>query len=112
MTQHRRAILCTLWVMSALLLAACSTAPVQQSVPQPAVAPTEEAEAQAEAPTEQPTLVAQAESAAEAEMPTEQSAPQVETPADWTQVATVEGDFYVLGNPAAPVRLMDFSDFF
>ena len=31
---------------------------------------------------------------------------------DWTQVVTMEGDYYVLGNPAAPVRLVDFSNFF
>jgi protein-disulfide isomerase len=104
MTQHRRTILCTLWVMSALLLAACSTAPVQPPEPQPP--------AEAEVQAEQPTLAAQAESAAEAVAPTEQPASQAETPADWAQTATLEGDFYVLGNPAAPVRLVDFSDFF
>ncbi len=31
---------------------------------------------------------------------------------DWTQVVTAEGDYFVLGNPAAPVRLVDFSHFF
>lgn len=31
---------------------------------------------------------------------------------DWTQVVTREGDYFVLGNPAAPVRLVDFSNFF
>jgi protein-disulfide isomerase len=31
---------------------------------------------------------------------------------DWTRVVTVEGDYFVLGNPAAPVRLVDFSNFF
>ena len=31
---------------------------------------------------------------------------------DWTQVVTAEGDYFVLGNPAAPVRLVDFSNFF
>ncbi|MCL4862445.1 MAG: hypothetical protein KJZ93_23725 [Caldilineaceae bacterium] len=30
---------------------------------------------------------------------------------DYTQVAAVEGDFYTLGNPDAPVLLIDFSDF-
>jgi hypothetical protein len=30
---------------------------------------------------------------------------------DWTQVAGVEGDLYVLGNPDAPVRIIDYSDF-
>lgn len=32
-------------------------------------------------------------------------------PTSWSEVATVEGDYYVLGNPAAPIRLVDFSDF-
>jgi protein-disulfide isomerase len=31
---------------------------------------------------------------------------------DWTTTASVDGDYYVLGNPQAPVRLTDFSDFF
>lgn len=35
------------------------------------------------------------------------------TPAivNWTQTASVDGDFYILGNPAAPIRLVDYSDF-
>jgi hypothetical protein len=32
-------------------------------------------------------------------------------PTDWATTATLEGDYYVLGNPAAPVRLIDYSDF-
>ncbi len=31
--------------------------------------------------------------------------------ADWLNTASVEGDYYILGNPAAPVRLTDYSDF-
>ena len=30
---------------------------------------------------------------------------------DWLQVAGKEGDLYVLGNPNAPIRLIDYSDF-
>ena len=30
---------------------------------------------------------------------------------DWLQVAGKEGDLYVLGNPNAPIRLVDYSDF-
>lgn len=30
---------------------------------------------------------------------------------DWTTTASVDGDHYVLGNPNAPIRLIDFSDF-
>ena len=29
----------------------------------------------------------------------------------WADVATVDGDYFVRGNPAAPIRLVDFSDF-
>ncbi len=46
--------------------------------------------------------------------PTEPVAEPVAEPTeepDWTQTASIEGDFYVLGNPAAPIRLVDFSDF-
>jgi hypothetical protein len=32
-------------------------------------------------------------------------------PVDWTMHAFREGDYYVLGNPDAPVRLIDYSDF-
>lgn len=44
--------------------------------------------------------------------PAKEAKAEAEAEADWTQTVTVEGDFYVLGNPAAPVRLVDFSDFF
>ena len=30
---------------------------------------------------------------------------------DWLQVAGKEGDLYVLGNPNAPIRMVDYSDF-
>ncbi len=46
--------------------------------------------------------------------PTEPAVEPVAEPTeepDWTQTASVEGDFYVFGNPAAPIRLVDFSDF-
>ena len=32
-------------------------------------------------------------------------------PADWLNTATVDGDYYVLGNPGAAVRRTDYSDF-
>jgi hypothetical protein len=35
----------------------------------------------------------------------------VAEPMDWSQNAFVEGDFYIRGNPAAPIRLVDYSDF-
>jgi protein-disulfide isomerase len=30
---------------------------------------------------------------------------------EWASVATLEGEYFVRGNPAAPVRLIDYSDF-
>jgi hypothetical protein len=30
---------------------------------------------------------------------------------DWVNTASAVGDFYVLGNPNAPIRLIDYSDF-
>ena len=45
-------------------------------------------------------------------VPTVEPAPEPEIEvADWTQTAGIDGDYYILGNPAAPVRLIDFSDF-
>lgn len=44
--------------------------------------------------------------------PTESSASASTSEVDWTITASVDGDYYVLGNPQAPVRLIDFSDFF
>lgn len=49
----------------------------------------------------QPVLVATANPTAE---PTEE-------PIDWLTQATADGSFYLLGNPNAPVRLIDYSDF-
>ena len=39
------------------------------------------------------------------------TATTVEQTTDWLNTAAVEGDYYILGNPAAPVRLTDYSDF-
>jgi protein-disulfide isomerase len=52
-------------------------------------------------------------STAEAEELTSTPAPEQEFTAatDWSQVAGQEGDLYVLGNPDAPVRIVDYSDF-
>lgn len=30
---------------------------------------------------------------------------------DWVNTASVDGDFYLRGNPDAPIRLIDYSDF-
>jgi hypothetical protein len=30
---------------------------------------------------------------------------------DWLTTVTVVGDYYILGNPDAPIRLVDYGDF-
>jgi outer membrane biosynthesis protein TonB len=52
-----------------------------------------------------------------AEEPAPTVAPSTEEPAStvapviWSTVASIDGDYYTLGNPAAPIRLVDYSDF-
>ena len=125
-TQRYSLILCTLVALS--LLSACApalqeSAQTESALPeradeQPILTPTDtpvttsatqapEAEPEAES-TEAESTEAESTGAEALLQPTE--APATEVP-DWTQVASVEGEFYILGNPAAPVRLVDFSDF-
>ncbi len=54
------------------------------------------------APTQEPTAALEA-------TPTE--APAAQETQDWSQNAWLDGDLYVLGNPEAPIRLVDYSDF-
>lgn len=76
-----------------VVLAACGAGPAPAApAPPPATAtPSSQADVAAAAPTDEPVAVA--------------------TPADWLNTVTPDGDYYVLGNPAAPVRLLDYSDF-
>lgn len=93
-----------------LILSACggaeetvSTAPTAPTVAVDAPAPTA-VPIEAPAPTQVPETEAAPTSAPAAEAsPAE--------PTDWTETVTVEGDYYVRGNPAAPIRLIDYSDF-
>ncbi len=102
-------------LVGALTLAGCDpasappipTATVAAAGSQPTASP------QAETPSPSPT-----EESAVAVLPTATQAPaQVELPTatpppNWLKSASIEGDYYLLGNPAAPVRLVDYSDFF
>lgn len=82
------------WAVVALLaLGACGPAPEQAGAPVAVEATS--------APTAPPAPPQAIEPAAAPDVPT-----------SWLEIATVEGDYYVLGNPAAPVRLVDYSDFF
>ncbi|MBX3052974.1 MAG: hypothetical protein KF753_15940 [Caldilineaceae bacterium] len=112
-------------LLACLLLTACgSPAPEPQAVdvrttPVPAPEATT-----APAPTETPEP---APVAAEpiATMPAATAPPATVQPAvepvptsalepepDWTQTASLVDGLYVLGNPNAPIRLVDYSDFF
>jgi hypothetical protein len=44
--------------------------------------------------------------------PAQVELPTATPPPNWLKSASIEGDYYLLGNPAAPVRLVDYSDFF
>lgn len=55
-------------------------------------------------PTESPTVAA-ATVAPTAALTT------VITTTDWVNIASVDGDFFVRGNPSAPIRMVDYSDF-
>ncbi len=61
-----------------------------------------------EVATEEVATEVAVDEAAVVEEPTQE--PMAEL-TDWTETATVDGDYYVLGNPAAPIRLVDYSDF-
>lgn len=107
-------------VAAGMILAACGPASAPVPVESGDTAPV--AEATQAQPTDAPTAVPTQEEAAvllptptaAAVSPTESpTEPAVEPAAvtDWTDVVTVEGDYFVRGNPAAPVRLVDYSDF-
>jgi hypothetical protein len=88
-----------------LWLAGCDQVRSQPtlSAPQPPAAitvATPVPAAPASAPGDTPTVV-----------PTAAITVSAASAADWTQTAAVDGDFFVLGNPAAPLRLVDYSDF-
>ncbi len=114
----------TLFLGLILVLAACGgqSGSSQEALPaaeQPAAeqpAPEQSTAAQAPAPpavTDTPAPEAatptQESTAAPEAAPTEASAAQ--EPQDWSQNAWQDGDLYVLGNPDAPIRLVDYSDF-
>ena len=120
----KRFVLLMLWASLAVALTGC----VAASPSGEAAAPGETAaEATAEAtaePITEPTAESAEEAAAEATSalaalaptPTSEAAVPAEptattAPTDWSTVATLEGDYVILGNPAAPIRLVDYSDF-
>lgn len=89
-----------LWGLCATLLTACQSQPAAEPAPA-TVAPMTETAVVTPVGVPPATLVATPVAAAATATPV----------VDWTTVAGVEGDLYVLGNPNAPVRLIDYSDF-
>ncbi|MEZ4859908.1 MAG: hypothetical protein R3C14_01300 [Caldilineaceae bacterium] len=93
-----------------VLLSACTqpslpATPTQAQVTSPAVQEHSAADLPAITPTAVPTAIAATEPTALL-VPTATNAG-----VDWLATVTVEGDYYILGNPAAPIRLIDYSDF-
>lgn len=94
------------------LLAACggseAPAPAPTTAANEAAAPSPTP--MAATPTQAPTEIAATQAApAETETPATPAAQPI--PQDWRQHAYREGDLFFLGNPAAPIRMIDYSDF-
>jgi protein-disulfide isomerase len=87
-----------------LILSACAGAPAQAD-------PTATVVLAATLAPEETATVAAVVPSEEAAQEATPSPEVVEEPADWSQTVFVEGDFFVRGNPAAPIRLVDYSDF-
>ena len=98
-------------LLSLLALAGCTAAQPQPSPVAATVvpAPTAIAGTATEAPAPSlPTPTAEPEATI---APEEPAAEAPDAQVAWADVATVDGDYFVRGNPAAPIRLIDFSDF-
>ncbi len=96
-----------LWVGSLSLVACRMPEPDTVATPaEPTPEPVAEVAAAPTATEEPAAPAAQAEPAAE-------PVPEVAAPADmdWTHHVTVSEEYYVLGNPDAPVLIVDVSDF-
>lgn len=125
MDTNRLRTTCAFSTCTGLVLAALITgcAPAPASVPETETEPATVEAQQAAAPTEiaaTPDVATEAAAAAESAILVPTAAPdaaapvEAEAPApqvDWVNTVTVEGDYYIRGNPAAPVRLIDYSDF-
>jgi protein-disulfide isomerase len=108
--QVRWSVRITGLVLPLLFLVACATAPVpveqvQAPTASPTTTPTPDAVPAATTATETLSSESTAESAQLSEEVVEAEAQ------DWAVTATVDGDLYVLGNPDAPIRFIDYSDF-
>ena len=114
-------LLSTILLACLWLIAACGPSAPEQPAASENVAPVAVVEATATPlPSEPPAPTATSEPAPVAAEPTATTQPVAEpaptaTPepeADWTQTASLVDGLYVRGNPNAPIRLVDYSDFF
>ena len=102
------------WLVVSLLLAACGSAEPQPTATPTVVAVVQQAEAPATAtvaPTDTPASAPTAPATTEATVAPTGVVTAATPSTDWVNTASVDGDFYVRGNPSAPIRLIDFSDF-
>ncbi len=104
---HRACAGLVLWA-GCLGLVACAMPAMDAADPAPEAVTAAEPTV-AEEPTLQPT--APAEPAAEEAAPETDTAAEVPAEIDWTQHVTVSEDYYLLGDPEAPVLIVDASDF-
>lgn len=112
-----------IWIGFAVTLAlpalvACSgVASPASGTPSEAVTAVPTEDATVLTPTEEPAAAAEEPAtgeaaSAEVALPTNTPAPELAAESvDWTATVTIDGDYYVRGNPGAPIRLVDYSDF-
>lgn len=109
-------LLAALLLICLWLMAGCEPATPEQSGANQSAAPVAPAQATpaplataAPAPTDTPESAPESVAAA-TEQPTPADTP--EPAPDWTQTASLVDGLYVLGNPNAAIRAIDYSDFF
>jgi len=103
-----------------LLIAGCGPAVTEEPAINEIVTPAAAVEATAAPiPSDTPAAPVAAEPTAAAQpvatvQPVAEPAPTAtpEPETDWTQTAALVDGLYVRGNPEAPIRLIDYSDFF
>ena len=125
MDLHYRSL--ALFILALLLMAGCGAATPEQPAASENIAPVVVAEATATrqptadpqptappAPTNTPEPATVAAEPTATAQPVAEAAPTAtpEPAPDWTQTATLIDGLYVRGNPNAPIRLIDYSDFF
>ncbi|RLT37979.1 MAG: hypothetical protein DWI57_12870 [Chloroflexi bacterium] len=97
-----------------LLIAACGASAPEQPAANESAAPVVVAEATSTPLPVEPTATSAPVEPTATPQPVAQPAPTntPEPEADWTQTAALVDGLYVRGNPNAPIRLIDYSDFF